>query len=262
MHVKEIYGNNICVSQKPLNLLIGEIEMEIEALTRKVTPKEKRKERVESVVEGLRFGQRITDFQFDQLYPRLARRLSSTHWTPVEVAIRAAELLADSPKSRVLDVGSGCGKFCTVAALTSCGQFIGVEQRPNLVEIAQGISEELAVTNVSFVHGNMADLDWSFFDSFYMFNPFYENQIKSIQIDNIVPLSPDRFYRNVDIVRSKLRLARPGTKVVTYHGFGGEFPAGYHRLKREAIASGFLELWIKKTGRDDFDKLQETKISQ
>src|SRR4051812_35610539 len=99
------------------------------------------------------------------------RELSETHWTPVEVAIRAAEFLADHNKTRILDVGSGCGKFCLVAALSCSGQYIGVEQRPHLVETARKASNELRATHVTFIQDNMAELDWSFFDGFYFFNP-------------------------------------------------------------------------------------------
>ena len=163
----------------------------------------------------------------------------------MEVAIRAAELLVSSGKSRVLDIGSGCGKFCTVAALSTHGHFTGVEQRPHLAERARTIADEIGAIQTSFIEGNMADLDWSFFDSFYLFNPFYENQVKSIRIDDMVLLNEDKFFRYIDIVRTKLRAARPGTLVATYHGFGGDMPFGYHLLKKEPIGTSVLELWVK-----------------
>ena len=43
------------------------------------------------------------------------------HWTPVHVARRAAQFLVTGPETRVLDVGSGPGKFCLVGALATQG---------------------------------------------------------------------------------------------------------------------------------------------
>jgi len=225
--------------------LISEIERDIESLTRKLSPKEKQAERIKSVSEDLREGRKVTDFRFDQVYPTFARNLSDTHWTPVEVAIRAAELLECSSKTRILDVGSGCGKFCTVAALTSPGTFVGVEQRPHLIEIARTAATDLGAKRTSFIQGNMVDLDWDFFDSFYFFNPFYENKLKSIRIDDTVSFGLDKHSRYVEAVRTKLRSARVGTRVATYHGFGGDIPMGFRKVKKEQIGSDFLELWVK-----------------
>ena len=123
--------------------IISEIEMEIEALQKRLYSESKRKERINEIIQDLRGGRKVTDFRFDQVFPIEMRRLSETHWTPVEVAIRAAELLVEHDKTRILDVGSGCGKFCLVAALSCLGQFIGVEQRPHLVDIARNTGKEL-----------------------------------------------------------------------------------------------------------------------
>jgi predicted RNA methylase len=225
--------------------LILEVEREIEVLQSKMSPDEKRSERVKRLVADLRDGRKVTDFRFDQVYPPTIRKLSETHWTPIEVILRAAELLVTNDGSRVLDVGSGCGKFCTVGALSGRGNFIGIEQRPHLAEVARKIAEELGASRASFLLGNMVDLDWSSFDAFYLFNPFYENKMRSIRIDDTVSLNQDKFSRYVETVRAKLKVARSGTRVATYHGFGGDMPLGYHLIRKEPIASSVLELWVK-----------------
>ena len=69
--------------------------------------------------------------------------------------------------------------------------------------------------------------------------------MRSIRIDDTVSLNADKFNRYVEIVRTKLRNARLGTKVATYHGFGGEMPPGYLRFKKEPIGTSFLELWVR-----------------
>jgi hypothetical protein len=68
-----------------------------------------------------------SDLAFDALYERRIRELSPQHWTPVRIARRAAELLTLSGAKRILDVGSGVGKFCIVGALTTEAQFVGIE---------------------------------------------------------------------------------------------------------------------------------------
>lgn len=202
-------------------------------------------EKIAKIAEALRGGRRVSDSDFDQVFSLPARLHSTTHWSPVEVAIRAAELLATSQDITILDVGSGAGKFCLVGALTSPGKFIGVEQRQSLVEEARSCANALKTERASFIHGNMADLDWEQFDAFYLFNPFYENLLKVIRIDDAISHSQERFKRYIELVRSKLGNAPPGTQVATYHGFGGDMPSGYELLRREVIGTSFLELWIK-----------------
>ncbi len=54
------------------------------------------------------------DVTFDDLYPEDIQNLSPMHWTPVDIARRASNFLA-IPNARVLDIGSGVGKFCITA---------------------------------------------------------------------------------------------------------------------------------------------------
>ena len=72
-----------------------------------------------SILTRVSRGEPVADAEFDLLYPRPVRPLSERFWSPIDVARRAAELLVVRPGTRVLDVGSGAGKFCVVGALTS-----------------------------------------------------------------------------------------------------------------------------------------------
>jgi SAM-dependent methyltransferase len=204
-----------------------------------------RKCRIEGVLRDLRRDLLVTDFRFDEVFPRAMRDLSETHWTPVDVALRAAGLLALGPKTRILDVGAGCGKFCLLGALTTQSIFVGIEQRSVLVEIAKATRDSLRCRRVAFAHGNMVHLDWSCFDSFYLYNPFYEHQIDTIRIDESIAFGEDVFDDYVRTVETKLSDLKVGTRVVTYHGFGGSFPPGYRLILKEQAATGFLELWEK-----------------
>ncbi|MCC6806907.1 MAG: class I SAM-dependent methyltransferase [Deltaproteobacteria bacterium] len=187
------------------------------------------------------------DRLFDCLYPPWVKPLSEVHWTPVSLAIRAAQLLQLS--TRILDLGSGIGKFCTVGAMIHPStRFFGVEQRLPLIRVAQGIAQRLRLDNVGYFHGAIASVALEAFDGAYMFNPFGEHLLdREPQIDGFKrPPCRRRFNELVATTEKQLETARPRFRVVTYHGFGGDMPTSYERLAREAAGTDFLELWIKR----------------
>jgi SAM-dependent methyltransferase len=197
-------------------------------------------------VERLRHG-RIADDDFDHVYPLPARAVSSTFWTPIRVATRASELLVRDTSTRVLDVGSGAGKFCIVGAATTGAQFVGVEHRAHLVETARTAAACVGVTNARFIHGTFDTVDITSFDAVYLYNPFEENVWdRPSWIDETVELSRERFVADVKLAERLLAEARAGTRVVTYHGFGGDMPPGYRLARTERCHSGQLDLWIRE----------------
>jgi predicted RNA methylase len=199
------------------------------------------------VIESIRTGALCEDAIFDRIYPEEIRRLSSVHWTPVRVARRAAELLTGGrSRSRVLDVGSGVGKFCTVAALSTAGRFTGIEQRPHLVELARAICGRYGVPRTEFRHANLVDVDWTEFNGVYLFNPFQENIPNSYVLDSSVELNPALYRRYVDTTLERLARMERGTRIVTYWGFGGRLPETYARVAREYCGRGWLECWVKR----------------
>src|SRR5580693_8048600 len=75
-----------------------------------------------------------TDDRFQHLYPPSVRSLSTRHWTPLHITRRVAQYLTPTDNVKVLDIGSGVGKFCMAAAhFSPSGFFYGVEQRKDLV---------------------------------------------------------------------------------------------------------------------------------
>jgi hypothetical protein len=46
-------------------------------------------------------------------------------------------------------------------------------------------------------------------------------------------------------VRERLHRARRGTRVVTYHGFGGDLPPSYRLELEEEAGTERIELWVK-----------------
>jgi SAM-dependent methyltransferase len=192
------------------------------------------------------------DEAFDAAFPEWIRAQSERHWTPVRVARRAAELLVTSQQTRVLDVGSGSGKLCIVGALT-CGRgcFHGIEQREDLVKVAQETARRLEIEDrVQFLHGDATALDWSEFHAFYFYNPFVEvvdgpasRSSAVVPRTRKVPSGLNQHYLRV--ARTRLAKCPAGTRVVTYYGFGDRLPSSYRRVRREPHGVGVLELWIK-----------------
>lgn len=198
------------------------------------------------LIENVKAGLLDEDALFDRIYPPAARRLSTIHWTPVRVARRAAQLLTEGRRSvRVLDVGSGVGKFCIVGALTSSAVFVGVEQRARFVDLASEIIRHYRIPRVRFIHGDFRNLDWSEYNSVYLFNPFQENLPKSEIIDNAVDRLPQLYRIYIDETVSKLKTLPSGSRVATYWGFGGKFPRNYERIFKETVYRGILEVWEK-----------------
>lgn len=198
-----------------------------------------------SIAADLRAGKLITDGRFDSLFPPEVRVHSKIHFTPVKVALRVRDWLGNEPGLRVLDVGSGCGKFCLVFAASGPGRVTGIEQRPNLHQVAVDTAEKLGLTNVSFLCGRMEELDWTPFNVFYFFNPFYERIAYRKGMDDRTPPHAGVYFEHVRVVREKLSQAKSGTRVLTYHGMGGRMPSDWTLLRSEVIHTDELHLWVK-----------------
>lgn len=185
----------------------------------------------------------LLDRQFDRLVPRELQHLSSVHWTPVEVAVRAAFLLCPTRRTRVLDVGSGIGKLCSIGALSTLGTWVGVEQHEALVKPARDLARVLGVADrTRFLATDAFAIDWNEFDALYFYNPF-----ELALFDD----HPTRSERAVQIACGQQRLAalQDGTRVVTCHGFGGVMPSTFELLYHERIAGLDLALWMRRARR-------------
>lgn len=172
---------------------------------------------------------------------------ATMHFTPSAVARHVAKLLAPDPGTRVLDVGSGAGMFCVAGALAApWAQFFGVEWRSRLVTVAAGLAERFQLSNAHFIHADALALDWSAYDAFYFFNPFAEHVLESpFVIDRSVALAPGSYIHYIAGVQDRLAALPLGTRVATYHGFGGELPPGYLLVTEEVLGTDRVELWIR-----------------
>ena len=186
-----------------------------------------------------------SDEQFNQLYPAPIQALARKHWTHLGIVRKAADFLATKNNVRILDIGSGVGKFCLGAAYYKPKAFYyGVEQRKSLISYAETAKEILHLENISFIHGNFTQLDFKLYDHFYFYNSFYENLVGTDKIDDSIDYSGELYnYYNRYLYR-QLEQKPAGTRLVTYHSLEDEIPQSYHAVSSET--DNQLKFWIKE----------------
>lgn len=185
-----------------------------------------------------------SDAQFNQLYPAPMQLLAKRHWTPLVVARKAANFLAAESDAKILDIGSGVGKFCLAAAhYKPKAFFYGIEQRKNLIHDAEAAKTILEYENVFFLNGNFTQVDFRQYDHFYFYNSFYENLTATDKIDDSIDYSPELFKYYNRYLLKQLEQKPPGTRVAAYHSLEDEMPPGYEVVGVEMDSR--LKFWIK-----------------
>jgi tRNA A58 N-methylase Trm61 len=179
------------------------------------------------IFKNLKSGMPMDDADFDALYSVRMREVSELHFTPVDVAIVAARYLAAIPGTRVLDVGSGAGKFCFIGAACTEGHFTGVEQRESLFGLSEQLREQTGLPNTAFIRANITEIGFDGFDAFYLFNPFHENIFQNNPIDDSIVLDKQLYAVYCDYVREQLDSMPIGTRLATYFSYGEEVPGSY-----------------------------------
>ena len=185
-----------------------------------------------------------SDGDFDRLYPSSIQALASKHWTPLMIARKVVHFLVRESGVRILDIGSGAGKFCLGAAYYQPGAFYtGIEQRKNLVLCAKDAKARLQFKNVNFIHGNFTMLDLRYYDHFYFYNAFHENLIGTEKIDYSIAYSNELYHYYTQYLRWQLERLPRGTQLATFHSTEDEIPASYHLAGCDF--DDLLKFWIK-----------------
>lgn len=195
----------------------------------------------------MRTGLCPDDSSFDHFIPDSMRAPSCHHWTPLAVALRAAEWFGENRVKSVLDIGSGAGKFCVGAALAGSCHFTGLEQRERLVMGARLLARTFNLeSRVQFIHGVLGVARIPVPDAYYLYNPFLENLMyPEDRIDDDVELSDERQARDLLLLRELLSAARPGTYVMTYNGIDAKLPTDYRLICTDRELPNVLCLWRK-----------------
>lgn len=185
-----------------------------------------------------------SDDNFHHLYPLYIQALAQKHWTPLKVVQKASKFLAASPGVKVLDIGSGAGKFCLGGSYYNPEAFFyGIEQRHDLVRYATIAQEMAGLNNVTYMHGNLMELDFTQYDHFYFFNSFYENLPGTYKIDNKLTYSRTLYNQYNRYLYHQLERMPAGTRLVTYHCAETEAPHGYQIVGTHI--DHLLKFWIK-----------------
>lgn len=185
-----------------------------------------------------------SDEYFNQLYPLPIQKLAKRHWTPLYVAQKAADFLAAENNVRILDIGSGVGKFCLGAAhYRPLAFYYGIEQRKSLIEHAETARRVVHLENVSFIQGNFTQLDFRNYHHFYFFNAFYENLTGTDKIDDSIDYSGELYNYYSRYLHKQLEQMPSGTRLATFHSLEDEVPQEYHVVGSDM--DDILKFWIK-----------------
>lgn len=201
------------------------------------------------VIKRLRLNIDVSDNDFDALLPAKYEMISKKHWTSVRAAKLASDFLVEKFGTRVLDIGSGVGKFCMVGALTTNGFFTGVEQRQELINVARRLSNDYAIGNVRFIHGNITSIQFAEYDAFYFYNSFYENIEVENRIDSSVRVDIGLYHYYSTYVAGQLASLRPGSRVVTNCASPSIIPKSFKLV--DTVYHGKLNFWEKMATEQD-----------
>lgn len=185
----------------------------------------------------------MSDSEFDEVYPEHIRKLSDTHWTPIDVARVAIDWLDLDENTHLLDIGSGVGKFCCIAGEMSSAQITGVEKRKNLVRIAEKVIKNKELTNVKILNTNITQIDFKEFNAFYYYNPFCEQISIKDSIDDTINFSQKTYRFYEDYVIDQMDKLPIGSKIVTY--YSQEFTLSESYALKNLYFNSNLALWTK-----------------
>ncbi len=185
---------------------------------------------------------RIIDF--DELLHSEFQKLSTTFWSSNEIIDLTIDWLELNSTSRVLDIGSGVGKFCVLGSQISDASFTGVEIRKNLVAEAKRLANKLELDNCVFIHSDVRDFDFQEYDSFFYYNPFCEHIAIDEVIDNTIEFSRENHRKYEELMFEKLKTLSVGIKIITYCSSDFILPRNYHLIKTNGDST--LALWVIK----------------
>ncbi len=185
----------------------------------------------------------IEDSEFDSIFTEEVLVESELNYTPFMVSKIAATYLADKIGVKILDVGSGAGKFCMIGSSCTNASYTGVEQRESLYNEANRIALLYHLPNIEFIHSNITNIDFKEYDAFYFYNSFFENICMIDNIDYEVHLSHELYDKYSFYVKAQLDGMPIGTKLVTYFSYLREVPDSY-QLKYSDF-EGKLKMWEK-----------------
>jgi len=140
-------------------------------------------------------------------------------WSNSNVIPFSSKLISGCKK--VIDIGSGTGKFCLIAAkLNPNIHFTGVEIEAKYWAESIRLKDILGISNVDFLLKNYKDVDITEFDGIYIFNPFVMSKKDPYGSKFQLGLRQDKeYFEYVKKFKTDLHIANAGTKLVMYNPF-------------------------------------------
>ena len=183
--------------------------------------------------------------KFCSLVPDLDKELNEVHWAPLRIIRKSVEFLVHREGLKILDIGSGIGKFCLAAAsYRPDAHFFGVEQRASLIAQAEALNQSLGGLSATFLHKNFTQLDLSEFDGFFFYNAFFENIPGAYRIDESIEFSKELYDYYTRYLYNELSVLQPGVRVATYCSWDDEIPPCFKL--QEWHEQGLLKFWIRQ----------------
>jgi SAM-dependent methyltransferase len=186
----------------------------------------------------------LTEDNFNSSLPENLQKKSKRFFTPFHVAHTATDWLTEDGPKRILDIGAGVGKFCIAGATYSNSNFFGIEYRPSLAIIANELIIKFNIANAVVQQGDITEIDFTNFDAFYLYNPFFENLLPTLRLNNEVELTASLYAYYFKHTEKQFEKTKSGTRLVTYHGNNFEVPSSFSKVKESK--DGTLKLWIKQ----------------
>jgi SAM-dependent methyltransferase len=197
-----------------------------------------------SLFENIKANITVIDSDFDAIFPNDLQKFTRLHFSPIEVSKYAAYFLTENKKgAKILDIGSGAGKFCFIGSLVTDGHFVGVEQRESLHNIATEISDTYHLQGVELLLENILNIPFDSFDGFYIFNSFYENLSFDENITDEINLKQPNYDTYSAYVKQELDKMPVGTRLVTYFCSRSIAPDSYKLI--EDTFNENLNFWEK-----------------
>lgn len=195
---------------------------------------------------------------FEKHLPIHYKELSDRHWSSESAIIAANEFLCHKKNTRILDIGSGVGKFCILGALKyPHSTFIGVEKRNKLVEVSNQQKIRFNVSNCQFTNADIRTIDFSDYSGFYFFNSFLEYIDSSAKIDSDSYLSREEYIELNSYLFSELSKTKPGTRIVTFHCTNPIIPESFRLVatRQSRLMKFYLKDTVEFNGYFNINKL-------
>lgn len=165
-------------------------------------------------------------------------------WSNVNHIVESCNLLKGCKK--VIDIGSGTGKFCLIAAkLNPDTHFVGIEINEKYWTEAIRLKDVLGISNVDFILTDYKNVDITEYDGIYIFNPFVMSKKDPYGLKYQFGKRQNReYFEYVNKFKQDLHKAKQNTKLVMNNPFCSiPKSSGFHFSKKNNYYIRLYKKW-------------------